>query len=51
MGVFDNKDERPARGGWASGNYYNKCLTCNEGFLGDKRAKVCASCAYSDSET
>lgn len=39
-------DLRPMRGSWAPGNYYNKCSNCKAGFIGDKRAQMCADCAY-----
>jgi hypothetical protein len=41
------EDNRPARGGWAPGEYLNKCRSgCDEEFIGDKRACSCADCAY-----
>ncbi len=39
-------DTRPAAGGWAPGNYMNRCFRCGGGFIGDKRAMLCADCAY-----
>lgn len=39
-------DIRPKRGGWAPGDYYGKCGTCEQTFIGDKRAISCAPCAY-----
>ena len=30
--------------------YICKCSRCNEGFIGDKRAMVCADCAYAEPE-
>ena len=41
------EDPRPARGGYAPGNYMVVCHGCNEVFVGDKRASQCADCAYS----
>lgn len=46
MDALDNKDRRPKRGGWAPGNYLNVCNDCDEEFVGDKLAWVCAKCAY-----
>lgn len=40
------RDVRPQRGFWAPGRYRNTCSLCDEEFIGDKRAKVCADCAY-----
>lgn len=31
---------------WAPGNYSNRCCECGEMFIGDKRAGMCADCAY-----
>lgn len=42
------EDSRPRRGNWAPGGYYCKCAYCQELFTGDKRAVVCADCAYKD---
>lgn len=39
-------DTRPANGAWAPGSYMDKCMICDCHFLGDKRALVCADCAY-----
>ena len=41
-----NCDRRPARGGWAPGNYMALCGNCRQSFIGDKRAVMCADCAY-----
>lgn len=41
-------DERPKRKGWAPGKYINKCFWCAVRFWGDKRARECADCAYSE---
>lgn len=32
-------------GGFAPGNYYNRCTTCERSFFGDKRAVQCEPCA------
>ena len=40
-------DERPKKYGWAPGNYTCKCCECDCDFIGDKRAVMCADCAYS----
>lgn len=45
-----NIDKRPQLGPWAPGNYYNTCAHCQTQFLGDKRARMCAPCAYGDSD-
>jgi hypothetical protein len=42
------EDNRPQRGGWAPGNYINRCGECQSQFVGDKRAVWCADCAYDD---
>lgn len=39
-------DKRPMRYSWAPGGYYHKCANCHEEFCGDKRAVICADCAY-----
>lgn len=39
-------DDRPQKGGWAPGNYLDKCTTCTEQFIGGKHAIICADCAY-----
>ena len=39
-------DTRPAMGGWAPGSYECFCLACLRSFIGDKRASICAPCAY-----
>jgi hypothetical protein len=39
-------DPRPQRYGWAPGKYLNRCHDCKEQFIGDKRAILCAPCAY-----
>lgn len=49
IGVFKSfkTDERPKKHGWAPGNYTCKCSECQVDFVGDKRASMCADCAYS----
>ena len=32
-------------GGFAPGHYINKCVSCDEDFMGDKYARQCESCA------
>ena len=32
-------------GGFAPGNYYNRCVTCKKDFIGDKKAVQCEPCA------
>lgn len=44
-GLFSG-DSRPARRGWAPGHYSNRCGECGNDFIGDKRAVLCADCAY-----
>jgi hypothetical protein len=39
-------DERPPKGCWASGEYLCECINCDRYFAGDKRALMCADCAY-----
>ncbi len=45
------RDNRPAMGLYAPGNYINTCSKCNAGFVGDKRAVHCADCAYKKQTT
>lgn len=40
------RDKRPQKGGWAPGMYTNICAVCRGDFIGDKRAIICADCAY-----
>ena len=40
------EDHRPPRGGWADGYYMCRCCKCDDVFIGDKRAVICADCAY-----
>jgi hypothetical protein len=48
----DPSDMRPKRFGWAPGGYLSKChgAGCKDKedkiFIGDKRATMCADCAY-----
>jgi hypothetical protein len=44
--LFPASDTRPPKGAWAGGTYFNTCLRCGCEFVGDKRAKECADCAY-----
>lgn len=44
------QDSRPFCRGWAPGAYTGTRLTCNEAFIGDKRATQCADCAYKRAE-
>ena len=46
---FKPLDKRPARGGYAQGEYLVKCRKCECGFTGDKRSYECADCAYAGS--
>lgn len=39
-------DNRPQLLGWAPGEYLCNCLQCDDQFIGDKRAAMCADCAY-----
>ena len=41
-------DQRPARNGWAPGDYHCKCSHCDKIFGGAKRCWTCADCAYGD---
>lgn len=43
---LEGRDTRPKLGAWAPGKYFNECSDCEENFIGDKRAQVCADCAY-----
>lgn len=38
-------------GGYAPGNYFNKCCSCGREFMGDKRAMQCEPCAIRDRES
>jgi hypothetical protein len=53
LGLKWKHDDRPQRHGWAPGEYvHSRCigLLCREledsSFIGDKRAIICADCAY-----
>lgn len=55
MSNFDWKstlsiDTRPARNGWAPGDYTCRCHDCRAYFNGDKRAIRCGDCAYKEPE-
>lgn len=51
MNLADYKeDNRPMRLGWAPGNYTNKCNQCGDLYFSDKRAWMCADCAYDDKQ-
>lgn len=41
-------DDRPKKEGWAPGSYLNCCNKCADNFIGDKRAWLCADCAYGE---
>ena len=45
------QDTRPQKGWWAPGEYINYCRRCHDYFIGDKRAGMCADCAYSASDS
>jgi len=50
-GKIKPDDPRPAKGGWAPGDYMNTCTTCGAAFTGcDKRSWTCADCAYAKSD-
>jgi hypothetical protein len=42
------RNDRPQRGAWAPGDYLCRCIRCKVTFIGDKRAVMCADCAYED---
>ncbi len=44
--ALHEKDTRAPWGSWAPGGYMCSCITCGRYFEGDKRAVVCADCAY-----
>jgi hypothetical protein len=52
MSLAWKEDRRPQRFGWAPGSYLNHChgAGCKDledkTFIGDKRAVICADCAY-----
>lgn len=39
------QDNKYPIGGFAPGNYSNKCATCGKSFMGDKMARQCEPCA------
>ena len=41
-------DPRPQKKLWAPGDYLRRCKSCDEEFIGDKRAIMCADCAYGE---
>lgn len=45
------QDSRPQRFGWAPGSYISECVDCHAHFIGDKRAVLCADCAYAMPDT
>lgn len=46
MTTMGKVDSRPQKGLWGPGHYANTCIFCKERFIGDKRAHICADCAY-----
>jgi len=46
--AMKNQDHRPQKGWWAPGEYFCTCTVCGTLFVGDKRAGVCAVCAYAE---
>lgn len=42
------QDTRPKRGLWSPGEYFGKCDNCQQEYIGDKRSRWCADCAYCD---
>lgn len=40
------EDSRSKRHAWAPGAYHCSCGRCGQMFAGDKRARMCADCAY-----
>ena len=36
--------------GYATGDYLNKCWSCNRSFFGDKRSVICLPCALKENE-
>ena len=45
------RDDRPARGMWAPGNYLCTCTGCVQPFIGNKHSGLCADCAYGTTAT
>ena len=43
-------DERPPLNGWAFGKYCCHCRKCGQEYMGDKRSRECANCAYEAEE-
>lgn len=50
-GVEWKEDKSPQLGPWAPGDYCGVCYGCHEKFVGDKRAMLCADCAYQQAPT
>ena len=48
--LIKDRNKREPRNGWAPGDYVRSCISCEEYFIGDKRAFRCASCAYKKEE-
>ncbi len=46
--ILGKEDNRPKKNGWAPGGYTGACMECGERFIGDKRARECADCAYKE---
>ena len=44
--IDGERDHRQHKGAWAPGYYSHSCHKCKTEFLGDKRAMICADCAY-----
>ena len=42
------RDSRPQKGWYAPGEYLVMCRRCRDYFIGDKRAFLCADCAYGE---
>lgn len=43
---WPKNDQRAQKDWWAPGEYMLKCANCGDHFVGDKRARICADCAY-----
>ena len=50
IGILGKESPKPKKGGWATGKYSVICSKCKERFIGDKRARECADCAYGENE-
>lgn len=42
--IGQSEEKKYPVGGYAPGNYWNKCGTCNVQFVGDKRSFQCEPC-------